>query len=241
MSYRLQKQPDHSADTPGVQRKDGQAGDVQHDTGTISLQGHDSQGDWRSAVPARLSIVSIKATGTAEAYGTHAGWQDRGCRQEAGQPYKAERSGIPLSKTGGRRMRHVDLESFAEGKLSAKLNKELERVARNIQDPNTDPIKERKITVTIKIKANHDRDYTDCYIETKSVLAPDAGIRTGFSIGKDLKTGVVDMMETVNQIPGQMSFDEVETEERPEQTFDPETGEIYEANDKVVDLRARKM
>ena len=61
-------------------------------------------------------------------------------------------------------MRHVDLESFAEGKLSAKLNKELERVARNIQDPNTDPIKERKITVTIKIKANHDRDYTDCYI-----------------------------------------------------------------------------
>ena len=49
------------------------------------------------------------------------------------------------------------------------------------------------------------------------------------------------MMETVNQIPGQMSFDEVETEERPEQTFDPETGEIYEVNDKVVDLRARKM
>lgn len=138
-------------------------------------------------------------------------------------------------------MRHVDLESFAEGKLSAKLNKELERVARNIQDPNTDPIKERKITVTIKIKANHDRDYTDCYIETKSVLAPDAGIRTGFSIGKDLKTGVVDMMETVNQIPGQMSLDEVETEGRPEQTFDLETGEIYEVSDKVVDLRARKM
>lgn len=38
MPYRLQKQPDHPADTPGVQRKDGQAGDVQRDTGTISLR-----------------------------------------------------------------------------------------------------------------------------------------------------------------------------------------------------------
>ena len=138
-------------------------------------------------------------------------------------------------------MRHVNLEEFAEGKLSAKINRELERVAKNIQDPNTDSTKERKITVTIKIRPNHDRDYTDFYIETKSVLAPDAGIRTGFSIGKDLKTGVVDMMETVNQIPGQMSLEEVETEGRPEQTFDPETVEIYEACDKVVDLRARKM
>ena len=56
-------------------------------------------------------------------------------------------------------MRHVDLEDFAEGRLSAKLNKEFERVAKNIQDPNTDPTKERKVTVTIKIRPNYERDY----------------------------------------------------------------------------------
>ena len=38
-------------------------------------------------------------------------------------------------------MRHVNLEEFAEGKLSAKINRDLERVAKNIQDPNTDSTK----------------------------------------------------------------------------------------------------
>lgn len=137
-------------------------------------------------------------------------------------------------------MRHVDLEDFAEGRLSAKLNKEFERVAKNMQDPNTDPTKERKVTITIKIRPNRERDYADFFIETKSVLAPDVGIRTGFSVGKDLKSGAVDMMETFNQIPGQMSLDEVETKEQPEQEYDPETGEIFEPSSKVIDLRAKK-
>ena len=48
------------------------------------------------------------------------------------------------------------------------------------------------------------------------------------------------MMETFNQIPGQMSFDEIETEEQPEQEYDPETGEIFEPSSKVIDLRAKK-
>ena len=35
-------------------------------------------------------------------------------------------------------MKHFNLEEFAGGKLSVQLNKALEKVTENIQDPNTD-------------------------------------------------------------------------------------------------------
>ena len=50
------------------------------------------------------------------------------------------------------------------------------------------------------------------------------------------------MMEVMNQIPGQMSVDDITEEEKEEsvKTFDPDTGEIYEPSNNVVDLRARQ-
>lgn len=42
-------------------------------------------------------------------------------------------------------MKHINLEQFAGGKLSVQLNKALEKVTENIQDPNTDAQKVRKI------------------------------------------------------------------------------------------------
>lgn len=142
-------------------------------------------------------------------------------------------------------MKHVNIEEFAQGKLSVQLNKELKRVTENIQDPNTDPTKERKITVTIKIKPNNERNYGSCAIETKFVPVPELGTITGLTFGKDLRSGEVDMMEVMNQIPGQMSVDDVTEEVKEEQgepakTFDPDTGEIYEPSSNVVDLRARQ-
>ena len=35
-------------------------------------------------------------------------------------------------------MKHIDLEQFAGGKLSVQLNKALEKITENVQDPNTD-------------------------------------------------------------------------------------------------------
>ena len=49
-------------------------------------------------------------------------------------------------------MRHINLEKFADGALSVQVNKALHKVVENILDPNTDPTKARKITVTITMK-----------------------------------------------------------------------------------------
>lgn len=48
-------------------------------------------------------------------------------------------------------MKHVDLEKFANGAFSAQVNRAIEEVTENIQNPNTDAGAARKITVTLCI------------------------------------------------------------------------------------------
>lgn len=44
-------------------------------------------------------------------------------------------------------MKHVDLEKFANGAFSAQVNRAIEEVTENIQNPNTDAGATRKITI----------------------------------------------------------------------------------------------
>ena len=76
-------------------------------------------------------------------------------------------------------------------------------------------------------------------------MAPTLGAVTALCVGKDLKTGEVDVAEVGNQIPGQMTMEDVErnqetTQEIEGRLVDMETGEITEPAGKVVDLRAAR-
>lgn len=139
-------------------------------------------------------------------------------------------------------MKHFNLEEFAGGKLSVQLNKALEKVTENIQDPNTDAQKVRKINVSISLRPNDERNFVSTTVETKLSLAPELGATTALSMGRDLRTGEVEAIEIFNQIPGQMSINDVidQEEEEPQKAFDPDTGEIYEPSNKVIDLRKTK-
>ena len=139
-------------------------------------------------------------------------------------------------------MKHIDLEQFAGGKLSVQLNKALEKITENVQDPNTDAQKVRKINVSISFRPNDERNFVATTVETKLSLAPELGATTALSIGRDLRTGEVEAVEIFNQIPGQMNVDDVIDQEEDEtpKAFDPDTGEIYEPSNKVIDLRKAK-
>lgn len=139
-------------------------------------------------------------------------------------------------------MKHFNLEEFAGGKLSVQLNKVLEKVTENIQDPNTDAQKVRKINVSISLRPNDERNFVSTTVETKLSLAPELGATTALSMGRDLRTGEVEAVEIFNQIPGQMNVDDVIDQEEDEtpKAFDPDTGEIYEPSNKVIDLRKAK-
>lgn len=139
-------------------------------------------------------------------------------------------------------MKHIDLEQFAGGKLSVQLNKALEKITENVQDPNTDAQKVRKINVSISFRPNDERNFVATTVETKLSLVPELGATTALSMGRDLRTGEVEAVEIFNQIPGQMNVDDVIDQEEDEtpKAFDPDTGEIYEPSNKVIDLRKAK-
>ena len=139
-------------------------------------------------------------------------------------------------------MKHINLEQFAGGKLSVQLNKALEKITENVQDPNTDAQKVRKINVSISFRPNDERNFVATTVETKLSLAPELGATTALSMGRDLRTGEVEAVEIFNQIPGQMNVDDVIDQEEDEtpKAFEPDTGEIYEPSNKVIDLRKAK-
>nr|DAT27076.1 MAG TPA: hypothetical protein [Bacteriophage sp.] len=150
-------------------------------------------------------------------------------------------------------MKHINLETFANGAFTAQVNRAIEEVTKNIQDPNTEPGATRKITVTIGFKPNQERNFVATGVQTKTTLAPALGAVTALSMGKDIKTGQVEAVEVnTGQIPGQMSIadtpgvqlSENDTEKVAEingKTVDTTTGEIImEQENKVIDLRAKQ-
>lgn len=148
-------------------------------------------------------------------------------------------------------MKHMNMEEFANGAFTSQINRELEKVTENIQDPNTDATAKRRITVVIEFKPNEARNFVTTGVQAKSTLAPALGAVTALNMGKNLKTGEVDAVEIGNQIPGQMSIADVAGTEAataaPEQPsmermVDTSTGEIYETpvSSNVIDLRAAR-
>lgn len=81
---------------------------------------------------------------------------------------------------------------------------------------------------------NEQRDDVVCDIAVKEKLAMQGGLKTHFSVGKDLRTGKVVAEEYGNQLKGQMSMDDAAENIA---TVDTETGEILED---VIDIRKAK-
>ena len=99
----------------------------------------------------------------------------------------------------------------------------------------------------IEFKPNDARNFVTTGVQAKSTLAPALGAVTAMNMGKNLKTGEVEAVEIGNQIPGQISIDDVadaaepvaeKEAEKMVKTVDPSTGEIYETpKSNVIDLR----
>ena len=89
-------------------------------------------------------------------------------------------------------MQHINLETFANGAFTAQVNRAIEEVTKNIQDPNTDAGTARKITVTIAFKPNQERNFIATGVQTKTTLAPALGAVTALSMDRqpDSRTDV---------------------------------------------------
>lgn len=97
----------------------------------------------------------------------------------------------------------VDLNKFADGALAARFNEELQKVLENIADPNTEPHKNRTLTVQVKLYGDDSRDVVSASVIAKSKLLPakeaDTKILMGADergniIGQELKSGIKDQL-----------------------------------------------
>lgn len=114
-------------------------------------------------------------------------------------------------------MLNVELSKLAGGALQQKFNREITKVIENMQDPNTSYATARSISIKITFKQDEDRDDARVDIAVTSKLAGVINTSTSFAMGKDIESGEVKVREYGKQIPGQMSFEDVEPEQ-PEST-----------------------
>ena len=135
-------------------------------------------------------------------------------------------------------MNKVELKDLVGGALQEKFSKAFEKVIENLQDQNTSFKVKRAITIKLSFDQNEARDDVSVSVDVSEKLAPQAGMKTSFYIGKDLKTGEIYAEEYGKQIRGQMSLDDYK---QPLQVIDgdvvdTETGEILKEENKVIDL-----
>lgn len=139
-------------------------------------------------------------------------------------------------------MNKVELETLVGGALQEKFSKAFEKVIENLQDQNTSFKVKRGITIKLTFDQNEARDDVSVSVDVSEKLAPQAGMKTSFYIGKDLKTGEIYAEEYGKQIKGQMTLKDYENttthiQQIDSDVVDTKTGEVISSVSNVVDLR----
>lgn len=135
-------------------------------------------------------------------------------------------------------MNKVELKNLVGGALQEKFNRAFEKVVENLQDSNTSFKAKRGITIKLSFEQNEARNDVSVSVDVSEKLAPEAGMKTSFAIGKDLKTGELFAEEYGKQIKGQMSInDYAPVQVLDGAVVDTDTGEIISESDNVVDFR----
>lgn len=146
---------------------------------------------------------------------------------------------------GDRKEMHKEkltLATICGGAVQEKVDRALEKVARNILDPNVVPDKKRTITLKITLKPS-DEDQEDVIVSADVTyqLAPELGVSTNMFVSKDIKSGNVTVMEhRRGEIKGQLDFSDVGIVAGNEEMIDLETGEILQETTDILDFRKVK-
>ena len=106
----------------------------------------------------------------------------------------------------------LTLASLCDGSLQERVDRALLRLAENILDERCDPEAKRKLKITVTFKAaDGNPDDVKVEADVSLALAPEIGVATKMSIGREKTTGLVTMQEyRVGEIVGQLSMDDVE-------------------------------
>ncbi len=100
----------------------------------------------------------------------------------------------------------LNLADMAEGAFMERFHMELQKALENIADPNTDPKKPRKITLSATLKSDENRDVVNFEVQSKASLVPGKPLTTQVVIDKD-NDGKVVGAELKSGRKGQLYYD----------------------------------
>lgn len=132
-------------------------------------------------------------------------------------------------------MEQMDLNKIANGQLAQQFQESFEKVMQNLLDYNCSPKDKRKITIELTFSENEQRDKLKLDIKVKEKLAPVYPAETVVYMGKDLVTGEILYEESGNGLRGQMTLSDYAAQQVVDgKVVDTDTGEVIEANNKIV-------
>lgn len=97
------------------------------------------------------------------------------------------------------------LSDLMDGGVEERFNDALNKVWKNVYDPNTNPVATREVTLKIKIKPNERRDACDFNVDVVSKLAPPVPLTQTVMLQLN-SDGSITATERTNQIPGQLDI-----------------------------------
>jgi hypothetical protein len=113
-------------------------------------------------------------------------------------------------KSKGENFMEKDVRSsllqMAKGAIQERVDYEVSRVVDNILDMNTEAKYKRKVTLTIVMVPDEDRQVVKIEASAKSALAPVTPVGTSLVITAD-HNGEMMLAEIIPQVPGQVSMD----------------------------------
>ena len=126
-----------------------------------------------------------------------------------------------------------NLSEIAEGGLQEKFEHALKQVLQNIDNPNTDAKKKRKIVIGIALSPSENRDTINIDTAVKTTLAPENGVSTTMLLGKG--TNGLEAAELKSGSKGQTFIDN-------DGNLKTDTGKLIEEaeNEDVIDLQRKK-
>ena len=130
----------------------------------------------------------------------------------------------------------ISIDQLANGAVAERINAEMNKIADNILDFNTEAKKKRKLTITVEYLPNETRRIVATSIDVKSTLVGHSKAETEIMIERDFNTGMIHANELLSGVPGQMFIDK----DGEVRTDIGERVEDIEDESNIVDYNKRK-
>lgn len=111
-------------------------------------------------------------------------------------------------------MNEKSILEMARGGFLERVDYEMAKIIENILDANTKAVAKRKLTITMELTPDDDRQRVSVSFTARSALAPTSPMGTSLYITAD-ENGEMCVVEMVPQIPGQTMLSGAEQEEPP--------------------------